>query len=67
MAATRTVLVWRGKRRTVHELDCPFIMRRSNEGLALEDHYDEVPANEVPVDAPRCFHCSALVVGGRRR
>ena len=44
MIATRTVLVWRGKRRTVHQLDCPFITRRINNGLTLEDQYDEVPA-----------------------
>src|SRR3954453_22879739 len=59
MATTRKVLVWRGPQRTVHELACPFITRRVNNGLVLEEHYDEVPVSEVPVDAPRCFHCAA--------
>ena len=62
MAATHMVLVWRGKRRTVHELDCPFNTRRVNHGLALEDHYDEVPARAGPVGSPRCFFCAARVV-----
>ena len=58
MANTRTMLLWRGHRRTVHELDCPFITRRVNNGLVLEDQYDEVRIEDVPADAHRCFFCA---------
>jgi hypothetical protein len=61
MAETRTVLLWRGERRTVHELDCRFITRRVNNGLVLEEQYDEVPVDEVPVNAHRCRHCAPRV------
>jgi hypothetical protein len=61
----RKVMVWRGPARTVHELDCRFLTRRVNNGLALEDQYDEVPVSKVPVGAKWCFFCAAGVTQRR--
>jgi hypothetical protein len=58
---SRTVWLWRGSARTVHELDCRFLTRRVNNGLRLEDQYDQVEASQVPVDAHRCKHCAPRV------
>jgi hypothetical protein len=58
---TRTVWLWRGPARTVHELDCRFLTRRVNNGLRLEDQYEQVSADQVPVEAHRCRHCAPRV------
>jgi hypothetical protein len=58
---TRTVWLWRGPARTVHELDCGFLTRRVNNGLRLEDQYEQVSSDRVPVEAHRCRHCAPRV------
>jgi hypothetical protein len=62
LSVRRTVLINRGRgKATIHEHSCSFITRRINNGLRLEDKYEEIAVDQVPANAVTCHWCAAPV------